>query len=70
MSRYKEQPVTLHHVTEYGFDTDYYENKWFELRIGETVIGRGETLEEAIQCCDSADSIDMDIVPEEVADDG
>ena len=61
MSAYKEQPVTLHHVTEYGNDTGYFENKWFELRIGDTVIGRGDTVEEAIQNCDPADSIDKDI---------
>lgn len=62
MSAYKEQPVTLHHVTEYGNDTGYFENKWFELRIGDTVIGRGQTVEEAVRCCDPADSIDKDIL--------
>lgn len=59
MSAYKEQPVTLHHIIEYGCDTDYYENKWFELRIGETVIGRGKTVEEAVKYCESADNIDF-----------
>lgn len=62
MSTYKDQPVTLHHVTEYGNDTGYFENKWFELRIGETVIGQGETLEEALLHCMPADSIDKDII--------
>lgn len=61
MSAYKEQPVTLHHVTEYGNDTGYYENKWFELRIGETVIGRGDTVEEAISNCEPARIIGKDI---------
>lgn len=65
MSSYKEQPVTLHHITEYGNDTHYFENKWFEVRIGETVIGRGNTLEEAINYCQSADNIDKDILDEE-----
>lgn len=62
MSTYKEQPVTFHHVTEYGNDTGYFENKWFEVRIGETVIGQGDTLEDAIHFCESADTIDKDIV--------
>lgn len=62
MTQYKEQPVTLHHVTEYGNDTGYFENKWFELRIGDIVIGIGDTIEEVIQYCDSADSIDKDII--------
>lgn len=34
MSTYKEQPVTFHHVTEYGNDTAYFENKWFEVLQG------------------------------------
>lgn len=59
MSAYKEQPVTLHHVMEYGCDTNYYENKWFELRIGDIVIGRGDTVEEAVNNCESADAIDF-----------
>lgn len=62
MSTYKEQPVTIHHVTEYGNDTGHFENKWFEVRIGETVIGRGDTLEDAITFCESEDTIDKDIV--------
>ena len=62
MATYKEQPVTLHHITEHGNDTDYYENKWFEVRIGVTVIGRGNTLEDAIKCCESADAIDETIL--------
>lgn len=62
MSAYKEQPVTIHHVTEYGNDTGYFENKWFEVRIGETVIGRGATLEEAIAYTESAEAIDKDIL--------
>lgn len=61
MSTYKEQIVGLYHVTEYGNDTGYYENKWFELRIGENVIGRGNTVEEAIGCCEPAEIIDKDI---------
>lgn len=64
MSAYKEQPVTLHHVTEYGNDTHYFENKWFEVRIGENVIGRGDTLEEAIKYCEPAETIDKDLLGE------
>jgi len=62
VATYKEQPVTLHHVIEYGNDADYYENKWFEIRIGDTVIGRGNTLEDAINYCGPADAIDKDIL--------
>ena len=64
MSAYKKQSVTLHHVTEHSNDTGYYENKWFELRIGDTVIGRGHTVWEAIRYCDPADSISKDILEE------
>lgn len=64
MSTYKEQPVTLHHVTEYGNDTGYFENKWFEVRIGETVIGRGDTLEDAIKYSEPAETIDKDLLNE------
>lgn len=56
MSAYKEQPVTFHLVTEYGNDTHCFENKWFEVCIGETVIGRGDTLEEAIKYCEPAET--------------
>ena len=62
MSTYKEQPVTFHHVTEYGNDTGYFENKWFEVRIGET--GRGDTLKDAISFCESAETICKDILEE------
>lgn len=64
MSTYKEQPVTLHHVTEYGNDTGYFENKWFEVRIGDSVIGRGDTLEDAIKYCEPAETIDKDLLDE------
>lgn len=58
MSYYKEQSITLHHVTEYD---QGYENKWFEIRIGENVIGRGDTMEEACLYCDTAENIDKDL---------
>ena len=61
MSTYKEQSVTFHHVTEYGNYTGYLENKWFEVRIGDTVIGRGDTLEDAIAFCESADTIGKEL---------
>lgn len=64
MSTYKEQPVTLHHVTEYGNDTGYFENKWFEVRIGDSVIGRGDTLEDTIKYCEPAETIDKDMLEE------
>ena len=60
MSSYKEQLVTIHHVTEYGNDPCYFENKWFEFRIGDTVIGEGETMEEAFLMCGTARSIEAD----------
>ena len=64
MSTYKEQPVKFHRVTEYGNDTGYFENKWFEVRIGVTVSGRGDPLKDAISFCESAETICKDIVEE------
>lgn len=57
MSQHKEKLITLHHVTESGSDTGYFENKRFEVRIGETVIGRGNTVEEAYADCGYAENI-------------
>lgn len=49
MSIYSEEPVQLVHVTESGKDLYCFENKWFEIRIGDSVIGSGETLKEAFE---------------------
>ena len=59
MSIIKEQPVTFHYVTESGNDTSYFRHHWFEVRIGDIVIGEGNSLEDAIYSCDT--DIDLEV---------
>ena len=54
MSTYSEKQATIHLVTESDQD---FENKWYEIRVDDVEISKGDTLQEAIEYCPKAISL-------------
>lgn len=60
MSTYDEKQITFHAVEERGCDFEPFANYWFEVRMVGTTIGKGYTLEEAIENCPDCYGIQFD----------